>query len=303
MSVYRYYQPESLEDALEYLKDNDGAKKPLAGGTDLLIRIRAGKECPSEIVSLELPELIGITEDANEIVIGAGTPLDEVSSRFLKAGGVMGMVGKAAESVGSWQTRCLATLAGNICTGNASSDMAVALIAAGAVIDVRSADGARSLPVEALFVTNRRLSITPEEIVTAVRFPIWKQARTGAEFIRVGKRRGHIIASLNVAAAVGTDADGRAERISLAAGTLAPTPIRLTACEELLAGNRISEDLLEEVKAVMLTEITPRDSMRASKAYREAVAPAMLARAIRTAAGMPDPEAEEPAPVRENRDS
>lgn len=286
MYSFRYSQPKDLKEALSLLKGNDGSACVMAGGTDLLLRFRSGRCRAAHVISLELPELKTIEQNAEGTVIGASVILNDLIRRFSGAEMPLGMVADAAASVGACQTRNLATLAGNFCTGNASADMATALLAADARVIVESADSKRTLPLDKFFIKNREIALSPEEIVTHIVIPRRTGLRYGASFYKVGKRRGHVIAVLNVAATVGVDESGVVRDILLAAGTLAPCPIRLYRCEEAALGKPISEDLLEELSEIMLTEISPRDSLRASKYYRTQTAPGVLCQVIRCAAGV-----------------
>lgn len=286
MFPFHYVQPRDLAHALELLQGNTGDICLMAGGTDLLLRFRSEKCNAKQVLSLDLPELKTIEETEDQVIIGACVGLTQIIDHFEKSPEPFAMLARCAASVGACQTRNMATIGGNFCTGNASADIATALLAANASVVIQKAGEKRVLPIDKLFVSNRNLAISPEEIVTHILIPRPKVAAVGAEFIKVGKRRGHVIAVLNVAGLVQTDAAGAIEEIFLAAGTLAPTPIRLYKCEEAARGKMPTEELLEELSAIMLTEIHPRDSLRASKEYRLQVAPAILRRVIRASAGM-----------------
>lgn len=286
-----YVQPADLEELLTLLKDNDGSDVVMAGGTDLLLRFRSGKLGAKRVLSLELPELQQIEEREDCTLIGASVLLSDLIRHFRDAGQPMAMVVESAESVGSCQTRNLATIAGNFCTGNASSDMATALLAANASVLIRSADRERELPLDRFFIRNRCVALEPNEIVTAIRIPRPNPAlSTGGKFMKIGKRRGHVIAALNGAAMVGLDAEGVIRDIRLAAGTLAPCPIRLYRCEQAALNQPLSDELLSQLSGIMLEEINPRDSLRASKEFRTSVAPVVLRRTIRAAAGLEEDE-------------
>lgn len=286
MFPFDYTQPKDLAHALELLQGNTGDTCLMAGGTDLLLRFRSEKCSAKHVLSLDLPELKAIEETEEYISIGASVSLTEIINRFEKAEEPLAMVARCAATVGACQTRNMATIGGNFCTGNASADIATALLAANASVVIQKAGGKRILPMDQFFISNRNLAITPEEIVTHILIPRCKGRSCGAEFIKVGKRRGHVIAVLNVAGVAQTDENGVLQEIRLAAGTLAPTPIRLYKCEEAARGKKVTPELLEELSGIILTEIHPRDSLRASKEYRMQVAPAILRRVIRASVGM-----------------
>ena len=288
MYNFKYLKPDSLESLLSLLETCPGAVA-VAGGTDVMVQLRAGKLRADTIIDLLIPELTGIHDRDGCYVIGASTPLEQVSDYFRALPQPYFMLHQAVDSVGSCLTRSLATIAGNFCTGNASSDLATALIALDATIEIQKSGEKRFLPIENFFIRNRVTALDPGEIVTAIYIPRQPCPAAGASFIKIGKRRGHVIAILNVAAMVGRDENGACSLVRMAAGTLAGTPVRLYRSEEEFL-RRLSDgdDLncaLEAVSQVMLTEINPRDSQRASREYRQQVGPVALCRAVREAWG------------------
>ena len=281
MFTFNYVQPGSLQELLDLLAGNDGSDAVMAGGTDLLLRYRSKKVQAKRVLSLDLPELQQIEDCESDFLIGASVTLSELIRKFRATMQPMAMLVEAAESVGSCQTRNLATIGGNFCTGNASSDMATALLAANASVIIRSAVHEREMPLDQFFISNRKIALESTEIVTKIRIPKPSPSlRCGGKFIKIGKRRGHIIAALNGAATVQMDDSGIIQKIYLAVGTLAPRPIRLYRCEEAIRGHPLTSELLGEVSGLMLEEINPRDSLRASKEFRTDVAPVVLRRII-----------------------
>lgn len=285
MFQFQYIDADQLPAILQTLAEKQGDVAPIAGGTELLLRIRAGSAQPRYLLNVDIPSLRAIQAFADWYAIGASAPLTQVVDYFRAAGQPYEKIAATAESVGACQTRNIATIGGNICTGNASSDMATILLALGAEVEIASVRGMRRLPLDQFFIRNRVLALEPDELVTQIWIPRHTDLTWCAEFIKVGKRRGHVIAALNVGAAMGLDADGVVRAVRLAAGTLAPTPIRLYRCEDILLNQPLTDQQLARVADMMMTEIQPRDSLRASKAYRQAVAPAVMQRAIRAAAG------------------
>lgn len=286
-----YIQPSDLEELLSLLQGNDESTVVMAGGTDLLLRFRSGKLEPKRVLSLELSELKTIEVREDSVLIGASVLLSDLIWHFRDAAQPMPMIVDSAASVGSCQTRNLATIAGNFCTGNASSDMATALLAANASVIIRSAQQTRELPLDRFFIRNRCIALAPNEIVTAIRIPnASPDLTTGAKFMKIGKRRGHVIAALNGAAMISLDKGGIIRDIRLAVGTLAPCPIRLYRCEQVALNQPVSDELLATLSELILEEISPRDSLRASKEFRTDVAPVVLRRVIRSAAGLEEEE-------------
>lgn len=283
-----YHTFETLEELLRFIGEEDDYRL-LAGGTDLMVRYRAGKERAGKLVDLLIPELTGIRETPTELVVGASTSLTSLADAFRPLGEPFSMLCKAAESVGSCQTRNLGTVGGNLCTGNASSDMATALLAADARLTICSRGGERELPLEKFFVRNRVVNLEAGELLKEIRIPKPTAFRTAADFRKLGKRKGHVIATLNLAVVLKLDDGGLIRKARLAGGTLAPRPIRFYESEKLLAdcpaeGPELLR-ALEQVRACLLTEIEPRDSLRGSREYRMRTAPALLSDMILEACG------------------
>lgn len=288
MYNFEYLRPKTIGEALRLCREHPDSCI-VAGGTDALIRYRSGKCRAPYVIDILLPELRGIEETESGYIIGACTSLTTVEMYFSAQSQPYCVLSTAAESVGACQTRNLATIGGNICSGNACADMATPLLVLDAALTIASAEGVRELPANRFFVRNRQVALNAGEIVTAITVPKRRNPFCGAAFMKLGKRRGHVIATLNTAAMVCTDENGIIRDARLAAGTLAPTPIRLYKSEKSLIGCGVALDVLEDTLAkmaeTMLTEISPRDSLRASKAYRESTAPVALARTIRMACG------------------
>lgn len=283
-----YHTFETLEEVLRFIGEEDDYRL-LAGGTDLMVRYRAGKERAGKLVNLLIPELTGIRETPTELVVGASTSLTSLADAFRPLGEPFSMLCTAAESVGSCQTRNLGTVGGNLCTGNASSDMATALLAADARLTICSRGRERELPLEKFFVRNRVVNLNRGELLKEIRIPKPTSFRTAADFKKLGKRKGHVIATLNLAVVLELDDGGLIRKARLAGGTLAPRPIRFYESEKLLVdcpaeGPELLR-ALEQIRACLLTEIEPRDSLRGSREYRMRTAPALLSDMILEACG------------------
>lgn len=288
MYPFQLYRPSTLREALELYNEYPDSCL-LAGGTDAMISFRAGKRAEPRVIDILLPELTGVKEKDGAFEIGACTPLFTAADFFRAQPQPYRVLQEAAESIGACQTRHIATIGGNICTGNASADMATPLLVLDAVLTAASVHGGREIPIDRFFIRNRQTALQPGEILTSIRIPKRKNAACGAAFMKLGKRRGHVIATLNTAALIGVDPAGTVCEVRLAAGTLAPTPVRLYESEKVLLDAKVTpeeiEPVLRRVAEKLLTEIQPRDSLRASREYRECTAPVALTRTIRKACG------------------
>src|SRR5918999_3243244 len=198
MRAFDYERPIRLADALGLLADGDADARPLAGGTDLIIRIRDGSIRPRTVVDVK-----GIAELTREIVvedgwlrIGARTTMtdlmrDERVRRDYVA------LAESAAYVGSVQIRNRATLAGNICNASPAADTAPALLVYGATVNLISATGRRQVPLNAFFTGPGRTVLAIGELVESIDLPL-PETPTGAAFGRVTRRYGVDLATINL---------------------------------------------------------------------------------------------------------
>ena len=279
MRTFDYERPDMLADALALMADADGAARPLAGGTDLIIRIRDGSIRPRTVVDVK-----GIAEFSRDIRIedgwlriGARTTMtdllrDDRIRRDYTA------LAEAAAYVGSVQIRNRATLAGNICNASPAADTAPALLALEARVVAVGQRGRRVIPLDDFFVRSGVTTLAPGELVEAIEMPV-RPGRRGSVHARRTRRRGHDLASVTLAVTI--DEDG-VTRVSY--GSVGPRPVLAIDDTGLLAdpaaGDDAVRDRLDELFAAAAPSPT---SMRASPEYRLAMLRVMGLRAVQDA--------------------
>ena len=279
MRTFDYERPDMLADALALMADADGAARPLAGGTDLIIRIRDGSIRPRTVVDVK-----GIAEFSRDIRIedgwlriGARTTMtdllrDERIRRDYTA------LAEAAAYVGSVQIRNRATLAGNICNASPAADTAPALLAFEARVVGVGQRGRRVIPLDDFFVRSGVTTLAPGELVEAIEMPV-RSGRRGSVHARRTRRRGHDLASVTLAVTI--DEDG-VTRVSY--GSVGPRPVLAIDDTGLLADPAAADDAvrgrLDELFAAAAPSPT---SMRASPEYRLAMLRVMGLRAVQDA--------------------
>jgi len=279
MRAFAYERPDRLADALALMAVGDGSARPLAGGTDLLIRIRDGSIRPVTVVDVK-----GIAEFSRDIRvddgwlrIGAGTTMtdllrDERVRRDYVA------LAEAAAYVGSVQIRNRATLAGNICNASPAADTAPALLVYGARVVAVGPGGRRTIPLDEFFVRSGVTTMRRGELVEAIELPL-PSGRRGAVHARRTRRRGHDLASVTLAVAIGDDGVTQ-----LSYGSVGPRPVLVTDETGVLADPRASDDARRERLETLFVDASPSaTSMRASPAYRLAMLRVMGLRAVAAA--------------------
>lgn len=285
-----YVRVVTEEDALSALR-REGAT-PIAGGTDLMIRMRAGQVHPALLVDIGAVESLRAMEARDDgVSIGAATPMsDLLDSPVVRDR--LPLLYRALQSVGSVQIRHRATLGGNLVNASPAADGVLALVALDARVRVIGADGQRhTLPVSEFVLGPGRTALQRGQLVQAIEIPF--PPRNAVPFYhKVGRRRALTIAIASVAGNV-TVRRGLVVDIRLAAGSVAPVPLRLHTVEDAVRGRPISSRALAAARDATALAVSPIDDVRGSAAYRRAVAADLVARCLasaeRTAASSPPP--------------
>lgn len=276
MPDYSYFYPKTLGEALKVLAAV-GEVKVIAGGTELIPRIRGGLEKPGVLLDITGTGLDFIEARGNLLKIGAATPLCEVEhDSCIK--GIFPALAEAASEIGGMQTRNLGTVGGNICTGVPSADLAAPLLAYGARARIRSLSGERLVPLNEFFLAPRRIAVGKCEMVTEIEIDI-PANNTGSAFGKIGRRRAMRLAVVNAAACLELSG-GLLQNVRLAMGTVSPVPLRLIQTEAFLKGREFSNQTLDVATGIMCGEISPRDSIRGSAEYRREIAAVLLKRTL-----------------------
>lgn len=281
--IKSFYEAKTVADAIAALSADPGAQV-ICGGTDVLIRVREGKDAGKSLVSIHnIPELKGIEMEADgTIVIKPATSFSHITNhRLIKRH--LNMLGEAVDQVGGPQIRNVATIGGNICNGATSADSASTMCTLNAVVRLEGPDGVREIPVTEFYTGPGRTVRKQNEVCTA--FLIKKEEYEGWEghYIKYGKRKAMEIATLGCAVRVKLSADKKTvEDVRLAYGVAAPTPIRCRATEDAVKGMRTDDPGLYQVfSETALTEVNPRTSWRASKEFRVQLIRELAVRALK----------------------
>jgi len=277
-----YVRPGSITEAVDALK-TEGAL-PICGGTDLLVKRRMGLVNPAVLVDLSfIPALRALREEDGMIEIGAAVPITEIIDSPLVSG-KLPLLPRVLAKLGSLQIRNRASLGGNLVNASPAADSAIPLLLYEARLEIVGPTGSRELPVEGFFRGPGRTALKEGELIRAVRVPI-PTSDCAAFFHKVGKRKALTIAIASLGSLARVEGEKIAE-IRIAAGSVAPTPIRLRVTEELLTGARLTPETIEKARASARDEVSPIDDLRGSAAYRRAVIGDLAARAIREAGGL-----------------
>lgn len=279
MQPFIYARPATVAEAVAILQEHGSDARVLAGGTDLIIRLRDRSVRPTVVVDVKRIEELdpAIREADGRLRIGATTVMtdivaDERVQRIFPA------LVEAAAVVGSVQIRNRATLAGNLCNASPAADTAPALLVYGADVVAAGPSGTRRIPLTEFFVRSGQTTLARGELVTAIELPL-PDRPTGSTHVRRTRRRGHDLASVTLAVAID---DTR--RTRLAYGSVGPRPVLVVDDSGVLADRHATDADRTAVLERLLVDASPSPrSMRAGPEYRLAMLRVLAVRAVRTA--------------------
>jgi len=274
LKEFEYLKPDSIEETISILSQYGQKAQILNGGTDLIVGMRDRIIQPEYLVDIKaIPQLNRITYNKQDgLNIGATVTLNEISnSKIVQTN--YPILAEACKTVGSYQVRNRATLAGNICNASPAADTAPPLLVLEAKVNIISLVGEKMIPINQFFTGVKKNVLKKGEFVTSVTVPPIKDKWTGV-YLKQGRKKDVDLATVGVAVVCIRD------EVRIALGAVAPVPIRAFKTEELLKGKAIDEPLLEKIVKSALAEVSPISDIRSSKEYREEIIKVLIRRAI-----------------------
>ncbi len=280
---FEYIEPHTIEQALSTLAEYKGRAKVIAGGTDILPKLKRREiQTPEYLVSLKrIPDLDFVRyDDAEGLDLGA-----LVTIRAAEMSPIVqhefGILYQAAASMASPQVRNRATLAGNICNAVPSADAAPALLTLEATLWLSSPAGERAVSVHDFFTGPNKTVLGEEELVREIHVPKLPPHSRG-RYLKLTTRSSMDLALVGVAAVVVAD-NGICNDIRIALGAVAPTPMRARRAEGILRGERLTDEKIEMAAHTAAAECRPISDHRASAEYRCHMVQVLTRQAIRQA--------------------
>ena len=274
----QYDQPTTVDQAISLLAASGSSASLLAGGTDLLVQLRAGMRQPEHIVDVKrIPEMMTIAENADGFLIGAAVPSAELNEHAALKAAWPGVV-EAMDLVGSTQIQGRASLGGNICNGSPAADSVPAMIAAGAICTIAGPNGLRDIAVDDIVTGPGKTSLAADEILVNIRLAP-KQAGRGEAYLRMIPRTEMDIAVVGVGICLSIDEAGICTDAKVALGAVGPTQIVLAEAEGILVGTNVGDDALASLAAAASAAATPIDDKRGTVSYRKKVTGVLAKRA------------------------
>ena len=280
MKNFEFYEPVTLAEASRLFAQEHA--QLLAGGTDLVIGMKAYTKTPQSVISLQkIPGLSSITTDAdNGITIGAMTKAREVElSEDIQEHHTA--LAEGASEIGSIQIRNLATIGGNIAHASPAADTVAGLLVADAQVDIAGADGERTVPINELFTGPGQTVLKQGEIITQFRL---SSPASGSHYIKHKIREVMDLAFIGVASAVNLE-NGTIIDVRIGLAAVAPTPIRATEAENLLKGKIPTPELLQQAGEAAAAGASPISDLRCSAEHRREMVDVLTRRTLQHAIG------------------
>jgi CO/xanthine dehydrogenase FAD-binding subunit len=280
VTQYDLIAPNSLDAILQILASSPAPYTPIAGGTELMVALGAGRLQPRKLISLwNLAELrfIKVTPDA--VVIGSGVTFTDIR-QHRTINRELSLLSQAASWTGSIANQNRGTLGGNIVNASPAADTPPALLAYDATLQLISARGLRIMPYRDFHLAYKKTALAPDELLHSITVSRnWKGYKS---YIRkVGARNAQAISKVALAALARTR-KGVIEDIRIGAASLRETPARLTATEQSLLNQPVTPATIAAARAAILSETLPIDDIRSTAKYRAAVAANLLEEFLRS---------------------
>ncbi len=278
------YEATSVQNAVELLSAHPEAVI-IAGGSDVLIKMREGKLAGCELVSIyKLDELRGIhlTEDGSIKILPLTSFSHITRNPIIKE--LIPVLGEAVDQVGGPQIRNIGTIGGNVANGVTSADSASTLFALDAEIEITGKDGIRTVHIAEFYKGPGKVDLNVSELITAIYIRRGSYENTFGHYIKYAMRNAMDIATTGCSVNVRLSPDKKTiERLRVAFGVAGPVPMRCSLAEKAASGQDVAKSTITDVARVALMEVKPRTSWRASKELRLQLIEELTMRAAKTA--------------------
>jgi CO/xanthine dehydrogenase FAD-binding subunit len=284
MKFEKYFRPTTVQEALDLLKEYGNDCKIVAGGTDVVIRLRMHALRVKTLIDISrIEELKELKIEEGKLTVGATYPLMKLSKNEEVRNSQWEILAECAGHVSSTQVRNVATLGGNNVNASPSADTTPALLMLDAIVNAIGPNGKREIPIGEFLVGPGRTSLEQGEIVTGFTFPA-QEYTVGAAYYKHAIRGDTDIAIVNVGALIGLDADRKVNKARVVLGAVAPKSLRVSAVEDFLMGKELTDDVIAEAAKLGKDSIKPISDQRATAEYRSEMCEVGLRHMIREAA-------------------
>jgi len=277
---FDYFAPQTLPEALELLDKYGQEAKLLAGGTDLIVSLRAREHRPKNLVDIKgVKELHQLScDDKRGLNVGAAVTIN----RLLQYDGISRnypILSEAISTIGDYEIRNRATLAGNICNASPAADSAPALLVLDATVNIASRKGKRTVPIREYFAGVKKTTLANNEMVTSIDVPTPPEGSRGS-YLKARRTVGEDLCVVGVGGLV-TTSGKTGKRVRLAYSSVAPTPVRAFEAEKIFEKAKPVDELLEEAMPIVRKTVSPISDVRGGEEYRANLVEVLTRRLVR----------------------
>lgn len=277
---FDYFAPQTLKETLELLDKHGKDAKLLAGGTDLIVSLRARERLPKNVIDIKgVKELHELSYDEKHgLNVGAAVTLNRLI-HYDAASTNFPVLNEAISTIGDFEIRNRATLAGNICNASPAADSAPALLVLDATLNIASRRSKRTVPIREFFAGVKKTILADNEVVTSINVPIPPKGSVGG-YLKGRRTVGEDLAVVGVGGLV--THSGRAGReVRLAYASVAPTPVRILEAENIFESSKPLDELLEQAIPIVRKAVSPISDVRGGKEYRANLVEVLTRRLLR----------------------
>jgi CO/xanthine dehydrogenase FAD-binding subunit len=275
---FEYERPAHLDDACALLAAGDDVRI-IAGGQTLVPLMAMRLARPKRLIDIaRIPELAFVREEGSGIVIGATTRQCVIEHDATVQARVP-LLAKVMPFVGHVPIRARGTVGGSLANADPAAEIALVAVTLAATLVYREGDATAEIAAADFFIGPMMTALPAAACLTAVRFPVWRDARVGVGFHEVNARRSDF-AFASAAAQIALDETGACRRVALGVGGIAPTPLALDAVATALIGTRAEEATTREAVRAALADVELLSDLHASADYRRRAAASLAMRAI-----------------------
>jgi xanthine dehydrogenase FAD-binding subunit len=277
---FDYFAPQTLQETFELLEKHGKDAKLLAGGTDLIVSLRAREQRPKSLIDIKgVKELHELSFDEKRgLTVGAAVNLnklihnDAVSKNYP-------LLNEAVSTIGDYEIRNRATLVGNICNGSPAADSAPALLVLDANVNIASQKGKRTVPVREFHTGVKKTVLANNELVTSISVPTPPKGYKGG-YLKGRRTVGEDLTVVGVGGLVTPGSKG-GKSVRLAYASVAPTPVRALEAEKVFESNKPLNDLLDQAMPIVRKTVSPISDVRGGKDYRMNLVEVLTRRLLR----------------------
>ena len=274
---FEYHAPDTVSDVVALLAEHGDEIKPLAGGQSLVPMLALRLTRFEHLVDLNrVDELEGIRRDNGTLTVGATTRQATIERSELAQ--AVPLLARAAPLIGHFQIRNRGTVGGSLAHADPAEELPAVALALDAQMEIATGAGRHAVPAADFFVGTWTTSLEPNELLTAVQFPVW-DGRCGFVVDEVARRAGDF-ALAGVTTALQLDPGGTVQRAAIALFGMASTPVRAPAAETALIGSQPDPAALREAAQLAVRDLDPPEDVHASSTYRRSVGAHLVERSL-----------------------